>query len=76
MQLGYFGRFAILFPVALGSALSGASVVHAYLRPDLVRDILPELIQQLGSSQFTSKIFVNTVPAGGKAPFSRPDEKH
>ena len=37
MQLGYVGRFAILFPVALGSALSGASVVHMFLCPELVR---------------------------------------
>jgi hypothetical protein len=37
MQLGYFGRIAILFPVALSSALAGGHVVHLLLAPDLVR---------------------------------------
>ena len=36
MQLGYFSRFALLFPVALGSALAGASAVHYLFEPDLV----------------------------------------
>ena len=36
MQLGYVGRLTILFPIALGSALTGATVVHRYFAPDLV----------------------------------------
>ena len=36
MQLGYVGRLSLLFPIALASALAGASVVHQFYSPDLV----------------------------------------
>ena len=37
VRLGYVGRLSVLFPIALGSALTGATLVHRYYKPDLVR---------------------------------------
>ena len=39
MKLGYVGRISILFPIALGSALAGANVIHRAFQPDLVRPL-------------------------------------
>ena len=52
MKLGYFGRLTILFPIALGSALAGATVVHRIFEPDLtVKELSPEKKAALDASR-------------------------